>query len=551
MRYIVLFLALIVAPFVGSVHADGDVLFLNANGSANVTQLTLRVIPGTTNVTSFRVVAQNDNISSLAFFAFSPDLNVTVSPSNRTLLVDGDYQLVTVSVGVANNTQAGFKAASIMILTTKPQQLLMPLLVEIPSTTKWNVTPRDVIRNVTGREFGAVNVTLSNTGNILVTGHVSIVDTRDLIFFDESAFSLEPGVPLTRPLYYFIPHITPGTYPVTVTFVDMLQNARKVQINFTLPDTTPPAVNVSLDRDEIYPGQTLGVAIWATDDVNVTGVACRLDGADPLTAALNNDGTYSVRLQDLAVGNHSLLVVANDSVGNTGSATLIFQVLPFRFLNITGRIDLLKFLPGQVRTLKLMNALTSVPLNFTLAELRPSGTANQTVFISVDGVRLTEGSTVSLTVAGDVFISAEGTNYTTFSGVLLVDAGANVANPAPRVEFGGELANYSITPAFNVSLPGFSSLEVCTPRVASTYEESALVCCSEFRADTSQDQVGIVGSPSSLEAERTGWRTDRDNWKQQAQTAQFWNLIIIIIVLIVAASYVVKRKWIDETRVVR
>ena len=191
MNRAILILPLLLAATIA--HADGSAIFLNANGNGTISSLQLRVIPGMTNATSFRVVAQGGNISSLGFFAFSPDLNITVSPANRTLLPDGDFQLVTVSVSVANNTQAGPKVASIFTITTKPEQLQLPLLVDVPSTTEWNITPGTILQNVSVNGYSQVNVTLVNTGNIQISGHVSKVDPHALIFLTTPISSLSPA----------------------------------------------------------------------------------------------------------------------------------------------------------------------------------------------------------------------------------------------------------------------------------------------------------------------------------------------------------------------
>lgn len=537
---------------VGFVHGDGDVLFLDASGNASLSQLAFRVIPGTQNSTSFRVVAQSGNISSLAFFAFSPELNITLSPSNRTLLPDGDFQLVTATASVANNTQAGIKVASIFVLTTKPQQLLLPLIVDVPSTTEWNVSvngAESVTKNVTLREFGVFNVSLVNTGNIPISGHISVVDLNDLIFFDDSNFLLEPGEPVSRPLYYFVSDHTPGAYSARLAFVDSLQNARHIDINFTLPDTSPPELNISLGRGEIYPGQKVAVTVTAADDVNVSSVRWRLDTGDVFDAQKVESGKYSFELSNLSqltVGTHDLVVLANDSAGNVATANRSFEVLQFRFLNASSQVDFLKFRPGQIRYVKVMTAISPVELNVTLKNMLWDNRENNTLQIAINGVVLEQGVPKAVHASGDVLLTAQAPNLTRFSGILEVQTPAEVFNPAPEISFRGEVANYSVTPAFNLSLPGFSSMAECVPREDTSYENSYLGCQSRFSVDTLQENVGVIGSPASLLSERQGYKTEIDTRVKERDGAILLNWLGLFIFISAVAGLAFKHYWWDQ-----
>lgn len=531
---------------VNYVMADGDVLFLNENGSAPLSQLSLRVIPGTSNSTSFRAVAQNGNISSLAFFGFSLDLNVSVMPANRTLLPDGDYQLVTVSASVANNTQAGFRAASIMVLTTKPEQRLLPLIVEIPSTTQWNVTPETLAKNVTVKEFGTFNITLTNTGNIPINGHVSLVDLRGLVFFDASDFTLSPDKPISRPLYFFIPNMTPGSYPVTLTFVDSLQNTRQVVISFTLPDTTAPHTNITLSRAEIYPGQKVLVTVDTVDDVNVSTVRWRLGTGNVSEASRVEFGKYSFELSNLTVGNHSLAVLANDTSTNLGTANLTFEVRPFEYITGVPQVDFLKFRPGEFRQVKILSSITRVELNITLKALAWDNLVNNSLNFSIEGVTLEPGISKAVSASGDVYLAARALNYTRFNGVLEIVTPPEIANPAPQIAFRGEVGNFSVTPAFNLSLPGFQSLAVCEPHADTAYENSYIACEARFPVDTMKENVGIIGSPVSLQSERQGYQTEISAWKEKTSGAQLWNWVLLGLIVFVIGAFAFKKYVYDE-----
>jgi uncharacterized repeat protein (TIGR01451 family) len=530
-----------------SVHAEGDMLFLNENGSSSVSQLSLRVIPGQQNSTSFRVVAQNDNISSLAFFAFSQDLNVTLSPANRTSLVQGDFQLVTVTASVSNQTQAGTRLASIIVLTTKPQQLLLPLIVEIPSTTEWNATPGSLTKNVTVGEFGVLNITLTNTGNVPISGHVSVVDLRGLVYFDASDFLLFPGAPVTRPLYYFIPPVTPGTYAANITFVDALNQARRVGVSFILPDITPPTGNVTLARSELFPGQDVLVSALIRDDVNVSAVRWRLGTGNVSEVGPAETGRYEFELRNLSVGSHDLVVLANDTSGNLAALNLSFVVKRFQYLTALPEVHFLRFRPGQTRQLPLLNAITPTPVTLTLESLSVGSPANDTLQVLANGNALVVGSPVRIEASGDVLMAIQGTNLTTFSGTLRVETDPTVENPVPLIRFDGEIANYSVTPPFNVTLPGFQSSVSCTPRDDGALESSSIDCTARFPVDTPQENIGVIGSPASLQAERQGYQTRIDTHIAERNSEAIQKWVLFIVILLAAAGALVNHFFIQRT----
>ncbi|HEY6892486.1 MAG TPA: LamG-like jellyroll fold domain-containing protein, partial [Solirubrobacter sp.] len=108
-----------------------------------------------------------------------------------------------------------------------------------------------------------------------------------------------------------------GTYAYTVRAEDAAGNAsaQTAPVNGTaLADTTPPAVTVAAPPTA---SGTVSVTATASDDVGVTGVQFKLDGAN--LGAEDTTAPYSVSWDTTAgaAGPHTLTAVARDAAGNS------------------------------------------------------------------------------------------------------------------------------------------------------------------------------------------------------------------------------------------
>src|SRR5207244_1895119 len=90
-------------------------------------------------------------------------------------------------------------------------------------------------------------------------------------------------------------------------------------IRQTGPDTTPPAVAITAPANGAAVGGNVTVTASASDDVAVTGVQFKLDGAN-----LGAEGTspYSITWDSTSVPNgpHLISAVSRDTAGNTATS---------------------------------------------------------------------------------------------------------------------------------------------------------------------------------------------------------------------------------------
>ena len=90
------------------------------------------------------------------------------------------------------------------------------------------------------------------------------------------------------------------------------------------PDTTPPAVSMTAPSDgATVSGNAATVSATASDNIGVTSVQFKLDGAN--LGAADTAGPYSIAWNTTAASNgtHSLTAVASDAAGNTTTATTV------------------------------------------------------------------------------------------------------------------------------------------------------------------------------------------------------------------------------------
>jgi hypothetical protein len=93
-------------------------------------------------------------------------------------------------------------------------------------------------------------------------------------------------------------------------------------VYFTVSDGHPPNISVSSPENKTYSQNDL--ALNFTTDESTLWIGCCLDGKTNVTVAGNTT------LNGLVDGSHSILVYANDTVGNIGaSETIYFSIEPF------------------------------------------------------------------------------------------------------------------------------------------------------------------------------------------------------------------------------
>jgi len=125
-------------------------------------------------------------------------------------------------------------------------------------------------------------------------------------------------MPITLSHTYDLPPLEEGNY----TFTFMAWSVSVKSINFTAPDTKPPAIDILSPQNIIYslrPGEP-PIPIPLTFTVNETTpwIGYSLDRQENVTI------TGNTTLTDLSYGMHSVTVYANDTAGNMGSSETIY-----------------------------------------------------------------------------------------------------------------------------------------------------------------------------------------------------------------------------------
>ncbi|MES2214034.1 MAG: Ig-like domain-containing protein [Patescibacteria group bacterium] len=97
-----------------------------------------------------------------------------------------------------------------------------------------------------------------------------------------------------------------------------------VTVSNTVPDVTAPSVSITAPADTAtVSGASVTVSATASDNVAVSGVQFKLDGA--LLGSEDTTSTYGVTWDSTSIanGSHTLLAVARDSSGNLATSTAI------------------------------------------------------------------------------------------------------------------------------------------------------------------------------------------------------------------------------------
>src|SRR5207245_9502897 len=92
----------------------------------------------------------------------------------------------------------------------------------------------------------------------------------------------------------------------------------------TPPDTTPPTVAMTAPADgATVSGPAVSVSATASDNIGVTSVQFKLDGAN--LGAPDTVSPYAVSWNSTTVanGSHTLTAVASDAASNTTTATTV------------------------------------------------------------------------------------------------------------------------------------------------------------------------------------------------------------------------------------
>lgn len=523
----VILLAILAIPQLTS--AEGDLLLLNGTGS-NLSSLNISVIPGSLNSTVFRISAANDNITNAALFYLGP-LNVSIVPNNLTGLPMGDAREINVTIALDNESSAGVRQDKIIILTSKPEHLELPVFITIPETAGWSITSAtNISRNVSLGEAGLLtHVFVNNSGNVEIHGRVVVVDLPNLVWMDESDFVLAPAEGIDRPVYFSVLNGTlPGIYQANISFFDSLNNARRINVTLLLGDLEGPRINITLASHSASPNGKLQVDAEILDNVNVSRAWGMLDGRQ---FNLSRDGdTWSSVLGNLTVGNHTVIIYANDTSGNIALAQDSFSVFPFNYITSQPFLNFYRFKSNQARSLVMMNSPQSVGVNITLINLAWTNQENNLLIVSVMGERLLPGVSRQFTLNGDMTVSIIGGNSTVFTGSLEIVLPSDVQNANPTISFGGTVGDYYVSAPLTMVVAGVRV--ECSPQDVGVYENSSYVCMTKYPIDTNSSELSVTIPKKSYDAMVNGYETQVSAVTDQRNSAQSMNWLLFFVILI-------------------
>ncbi|WP_428531536.1 Ig-like domain-containing protein [Rhodopila sp.] len=230
------------------------------------------------------------------------------SISAATPLTEGANSITATQTDVAGNISSASTALNVTLDTAAPAAPSKPDLLTASDS---GASSTDNITNVslpifTGTGENGATVTLLDSSTIVGTGTVTA-----------GTWSITAATALIE-----------GTNRITATQTDVAGNTSiaSTPLNVTL-DTTAPAVTAALTSDtgaSSHDSVTRNAALRGTGDANAT--VTLMEGATTLgTTTANGTGAWSF-MPMLLDGAHTITASETDAAGNTGSASIFFNL---------------------------------------------------------------------------------------------------------------------------------------------------------------------------------------------------------------------------------
>lgn len=163
---------------------------------------------------------------------------------------------------------------------------------------------------------GTVSVTATGTDNVGVTGMTLKIDGAQVATSATGSISYS----------WSTTGLTSGSsHTIVATASDACGNVgtsatKTVTIGSTCTDTTAPTATVTAPTSGSSVSGTVSVTATGTDNVGVTGMTLKIDGAQVATSASGSLG-YSWNTTGLASGSsHTIIATASDACGNVGTS---------------------------------------------------------------------------------------------------------------------------------------------------------------------------------------------------------------------------------------
>jgi len=292
---------------------------------------TVNTTPDTTNhILSLSDVSVNGDYAVLIVSHIPPEIYL-VSPLNGSFLntptVNFTFYAVDDLSTVMNCSLYGDGSLKIYNESTQNNTNTTFTMFGIPEGLHtWNVncTDSNMNSNVSETWEFTVDLTAPSLTVESPTG-VSNTSTPDLNYTtdaDNCSYSVDGGAPIILPgcSNITLPTLGDGSHNVTVIVNDTAGNTNSSTVYFIV-DTTQPVVTIQSPLPKIYNITSIDLNYTASD-ANIDTCWYVLDSSPAVYPISCSNDTLSA----LADGDHNVTVYANDTAGNTASATQYFSV---------------------------------------------------------------------------------------------------------------------------------------------------------------------------------------------------------------------------------
>ncbi|VVB97903.1 Right handed beta helix region [uncultured archaeon] len=159
----------------------------------------------------------------------------------------------------------------------------------------------------------------------MITVNLSVNDTN-MVYTNNSAFNSTGGIPNstinatsgTYAVQFWLPD---GVYNLTATAHDLAGNSNSTATTNILVDSVPPSVSIQSPANGTYNAASVALNFMVSDSLSgINKCWYTLDGGN----ATNIPGCANITIAPGSDGPHSVAVYANDSAGNSNSASVAF-----------------------------------------------------------------------------------------------------------------------------------------------------------------------------------------------------------------------------------
>jgi hypothetical protein len=206
--------------------------------------------------------------------------------------------------------------------------------VDVPSNHEWSREPPNRLISVNTTATGAFNITIMNLGNMDLNFTVTLLGQP----YSNGSKLINPGYPryvfvrnvssTNVTFYYDATQKGGGFWLVNLSFKNSSgtpESQLNSHIYFNILDAAPRIENVSVYPMAVEAGETFNISADVTDDYNevdtVWANITTTQGTVVTYMASTGGNTYNATYTPSIGGNHTVVIYANDTVGNLNSTT--------------------------------------------------------------------------------------------------------------------------------------------------------------------------------------------------------------------------------------